>query len=46
MMTLNWRNSLTAVFVSGSLAVALPLAATAQVNNPGLLVHAADFAGL
>jgi peptide/nickel transport system substrate-binding protein len=42
MMTLNWRNSLTAVFVSGSLAVALPLAATAQVNNPGLLVHAAD----
>ena len=41
-MTMNWRNSLTAVIAGTTLAFAVPLMATAQVNNPGLLVHAAD----
>ena len=42
MTTIKWRNHLTAALVGGTFAFALPLAATAQVNNPGLLVHAAD----
>jgi len=42
MTTIKWRNHLTAALVGGALAFALPLDATAQVNNPGLLVHAAD----
>ena len=41
-MTMNWRNSLMAVIAGSTLAFAVPLMATAQVNNPGLLVHAAD----
>ena len=42
MTTIKWRNHLTAALVGGTFAFALLLAATAQVNNPGLLVHAAD----
>ena len=42
MTTTGWRNGLQAGIAAFALAFAAPLAATAQVNNPGLLVHAAD----
>ena len=42
MTTTGWRNGLQAGIAALALALAVPLAATAQVNNPGLLVHAAD----
>ncbi len=40
MTTTRWRNGLQAGIAA--LALAVPLAATAQMKNPGLLVHAAD----
>ena len=42
MTTTGWRNGLQAGIAALALALAAPYAATAQVNNPGLLVHAAD----
>ncbi|MYK32269.1 MAG: ABC transporter substrate-binding protein [Boseongicola sp. SB0670_bin_30] len=42
MTTLGWRTGLQAWIAALTLAIATPLAATAEVNNPGLLVHAAD----
>ncbi|MDE0208482.1 MAG: ABC transporter substrate-binding protein, partial [Boseongicola sp.] len=42
MTTLGWRSGLQAWIAALTLALAAPLAATAEVNNPGLLVHAAD----
>ena len=42
MTTTGWRNGLQAGIAALALALAAPHAATAQVNNPGLLVHAAD----
>ncbi len=42
MTTTGWRNGLQAGIAALALAFAAPHAATAQVNNPGLLVHAAD----
>ena len=42
MTTTGWRNGLQAGIAALALAFVAPLAATAQVNNPGLLVHAAD----
>ncbi len=42
MTTTRWRNGLQAGIAALALALAAPLAATAQMKNPELLVHAAD----
>ena len=39
---LEWRNKIVALMVGSAVALAFPMAALAQVKNPGLLVHAAD----
>ena len=38
----SWPRSLTTLFAASALVLMAPLATVAQVNNPGLLVHAAD----
>ncbi|MDG2405567.1 MAG: hypothetical protein P8M25_11585, partial [Paracoccaceae bacterium] len=39
---LDWRNKIMAFVAGSAITLALPMAALAQVKNPGLLVHAAD----
>ena len=39
---LKWRKKIAALMVGSVVALAFPMAAFAQIKNPGLLVHAAD----
>ena len=41
-MMLKWRKKIAALMVGSVVALAFPMAAFAQIKNPGLLVHAAD----